>query len=295
VTVWYFFSSTWRVYYKIQREVNLRYYLSDAILTPMKVIPVSSLKGGVGKSTITARLGLALHRKGFKVSLCDIDVHGPNLHLALGLKEPPPLGVDTEREVIVPSDVNGIGLVTLASHFATGTRVLWLGQDKFQLVREMLTGTIDWKDPDFLLIDLPPSSGEEIMALLENLKQPYGALVVTQPSDFATEDAERLLDLLREYEVPLIGVVANMDGSICPACGHRFYAFSTRRIDIESFCEERGIQFVMSIPQSADGIDAYADTLAERILSMQPAKMPSGKVARRISRAILRKAFEKLR
>jgi len=96
----------------------------------MRELAVLSLKGGTGKSTVTARLGLALRDKGFKVGFLDLDIHGPNLHLALGLDSPPSLGLDTEREMIIPPNINGYKLVTMASHFGEGWRILWRGEDK---------------------------------------------------------------------------------------------------------------------------------------------------------------------
>ena len=259
----------------------------------VKAIPIASLKGGVGKSTITAQLGKALRRRGHKVALLDLDIHGPNLHLALGLSHPPPLELDTAGESIIPNHVDGVEFVTLASHFAEGTRILWKGEAKLDLVREMLEGVIAWDSPDYLLFDCPPTLGDEVQALFENLPNPHGVVLVTQPSDLSVDDASRLLDMLAEGGIPLIGLVANMDGALCPHCNHRFYPFASRRVDIEQFCKEHKLPFLMSIPQvTQSALLTYTDKLARLVDITTPVRLPIPSIRRKLKRQIAKKVLE---
>lgn len=258
----------------------------------MKAIPVASLKGGVGKTSVTAQLGKALQRRGRRVALLDMDIHGPNLHLALGLDHPPPLILDTAGEAIVPNQVDGLEFVTMASHWAEGTRVLWRGEDKLGLVQEMLQGVISWHDPEYLLFDCPPTLGDEVQQLFACLPNPHGVVLVTQPSDLSLDDAKRLLDMLAETGIPLLGVVSNMDGVLCPHCGERFYAFATRRVDIRQFCQDHNIPYLLSIPQLAhDGLAAYGNELARLVETSTPLRLPVPTLSRRLKRQVAKKVL----
>lgn len=253
----------------------------------MKSLVVAGLKGGTGKSTITAQLGLALVRRGFQVAFLDLDIHGPNMHKALGLDSPPRFELDTAREVILPYQSDGWELITLASHWGEGNRVLWRGEAKFNLAKQLLTGTIDWGSPDYLLIDCPPSQGEEIIALFEYIVNPFGILLVFQPSDFSTADGLRMIDLIRDRRFPFIGVVSNMDGCTCPSCHFVFHPLLTKHIDINGFCNERGLIFLMSIPMTRD-ITPYSDKLAELVINSTPQILPAGHKRRMAKRALVK-------
>ena len=186
-------------------------------MSAMKRVLVASTKGGVGKSTVAALIARGLQARGEQVGALDLDVHGPTLAYALGLTTAPLLGLDTAGEVILPSDAGGIRLVTLASHWGEGTRVTWRGEAKLVLARELLQAAIDWGNCSWLVVDSPPSQGEELQAILEDLPQLHGAIIVSQPSDFSAADCDRLVDLFRDVGAPVYGVVSNMEGCECPA------------------------------------------------------------------------------
>ena len=240
-------------------------------------IPIISLKGGTGKSYCTAKIGLALKVMGYRVGFLDLDVHGPTLPLSLGLDTAPRLTTDTVKQMIVPAEVNGCQLISMASHFGEGTRILWRGGDKLNLAKQLLTDIIAWRDLDYLMIDTPPSQGEEIMGLFDYLPDIYGVVIVCQPTDFAKADTDRVLDLLRDRHVPIIGIIANMDGAICPHCGERFYPFLTKRADIEQYSISHNIPFLASIPQvsSTEQLKPVFAQVAGKILTMTPITLPS--------------------
>lgn len=260
----------------------------------MKKIPVMSLKGGTGKSSCTAQLALALRDLGNVVGLLDLDIHGPNLPLSLGLEKPPPLQVDTERQVILPNKIDGYQLMSMASHFGEGTRILWRGEDKLDLARQLLTGVVAWESLDYLIIDTPPSQSEEIMGLLDYIEDIFGVVIICQPTDFSTADTDRALDLLRERAVPIIGIVANMDGAICPKCGERFYPFLTKRADVEEFAGEYNIPFLASIPQtpSFEQIKPLFADLAEKVVNASPIKLPRHEKRKKFKRETLKAMLE---
>lgn len=256
-----------------------------------------SLKGGVGKSTITALLGKHINER-YMVGFLDLDIHGPNLHLALGLSSAPKLGIDTTHECVIPSILpDGSELVTLASHWGEGSRVMWSGEKKIKLVEEMLTGVIKWgyggKETEYLLIDCPPSTGDEILGLMKFIKNPYGIVLITQPSNFSTSDLDRAINMIREYQLPVIGVVENMSGCICPKCNNHFYAFSSDKVDIKSYCDKKGIRYLIDIPQvqSPTQLNEYGKKLADLVLTVKPVKLQKSSVGRKIVRTLLKKAL----
>lgn len=262
------------------------------IMSGMKRVLVASTKGGTGKSTVAALIARGLQAKGEKVGALDLDVHGPTLAYALGLTTAPLLGLDTAGEVILPSDAGGIGLVTLASHWGEGTRVTWRGEEKMTLVWELLHAAINWGETQWLVVDSPPSQGEELQAILEDLPQLHGAVIVSQPSDFSAADCDRLVDLFRDVGAPVYGVVSNMDGCSCPSCGHRFHPFASRRVEMDTWAEEKGLPLLAKIPLAADGtLPQYGRVLADIIMTRQPVRLPSGKVVRAVSNQLLVKAL----
>jgi len=261
----------------------------------MRKIVVMSLKGGTGKSTCTAQIGLALKDLSYKIGFLDLDIHGPNLPLSLGLEKPPPLNVDSEKQVILPSQVNGYELMSMASHFGEGSRILWRGEDKLDLARQLLTGVIAWGALDYLVIDSPPSQGEEIMGLFDYLPDIYGVIIVSQPTDFSRADNDRAIDLLRARHIPLFGMLANMDGCICPSCGTRFYPFLTRRANVEEYAAANKIPFLGSIPQvtSLDIVKPIFAEIARKIDTETPVHLATHEKRKSFKREALKIILEK--
>ncbi|MBA7685060.1 Iron-sulfur cluster carrier protein [subsurface metagenome] len=256
----------------------------------MKTIAVLSLKGGTGKSTVCANLGLALRDKGYKVGFGDYDLSGANLPSALNIPEPfPYVGLDTAKEKILPVKINGYEIFSLCFRFGKAA-LLWeggtqkikafnqqfemRGTGRYALVKQMLTN-VEFGELDYLLYDLPPQTGDEVLSLFENIKNLWGAILVCQPTDLAVQDIERTLNMIEVKKIPLLGMVGNMVGCICPHCHNSFSAFLDAGIDLEGFCRKRGIPYLCSIPltQNKDIIDGIFRELADRVTRLEPVRI----------------------
>lgn len=282
----------------------------------MKAIGIASLKGGTGKTTVCAYLGLALRDMGYRVGFLDIDVSGANLPQALGLKEAPPLGRDTRAERIVPARVEGYEIFSLASHFGKGA-VLWRGGEeniefqgetielrgtgRYELVRQMIQRTAFSPDLDYLLVDLPPSTGDEVISLWEHIQNLWGVVLVCQPAALAFEDMERTLNMLEARRLPLLGLVGNMSGVRCPKCGETFSPFLDSNPHIGRFCRDRGVPLLGTMPftPNREQLRGFARGIASRMLEaelMRPWELPlTDRVGRTVMHGMIKGAVRRIR
>lgn len=225
---------------KIKEEV-------DKALKDIKFkIAIMSGKGGVGKSVVTAYLGLVLAKKGYKVGILDVDIHGPSIPKILGLEKRSIYG--TEDSKIVPVDgPEGIKVVSMAFVLPQeDTPVIWRGPLKTNVIRQFLTDTL-WGSLDYLLIDLPPGTGDEPLTITQFLQKSLtGIIVVTIPSDLSVGIVKKSISFTSQVGVPLVGIVKNMDGLICPNCGTRINIFQGKKV------EEFGDKILASIPLDVD-------------------------------------------
>lgn len=169
-----------------------------------RVIAVASGKGGVGKSTVAVNLALALKRMGYRVGLLDIDIYGPSLPTLLGVNERP----DVKDRRIVPLDALGLKLMSLGFLMEDDTPVIWRGPIVTGIIRQFLQD-VDWEGTDYLVVDLPPGTGDAQLSLAQTVPVD-GAVVVTTPSDLALVDAARGLRMFNTLNVDVIGIVENM-------------------------------------------------------------------------------------
>ena len=176
------------------------------------IIAVGSGKGGVGKSTVSANLAIALARAGRKVGLVDADIYGPSLPRLMGNADRPEL-IDGR---IVPVDAFGVKMLSIGQLVEPGTALAWRGPMIASALGQLMDG--DWDDRDLMVVDLPPGTGDIQMSLIQKWK-PAGAVIVSTPQDLALIDATRAIDLFRKMDVPLLGLVENMSGYACPHCG----------------------------------------------------------------------------
>jgi ATP-binding protein involved in chromosome partitioning len=204
------------------------------------IIAVGSGKGGVGKTTVSVNLAIALARLGYKTGLMDADVYGPNVPLMMGVNQPP--GAVGER--IQPLENYGVKLMSMGFLSPGDKPLVWRGPMLHSVVQQFLRG-VDWGELDYLVIDLPPGTGDVQLSLIQTAPV-TGAVIVTTPSDVALEDARKAVRMFREVKVPILGMVENMSYLTCPHCDERIDVFSTgggRRT-----AEAMGVIFLGALP-----------------------------------------------
>jgi ATP-binding protein involved in chromosome partitioning len=179
-------------------------------------VAVASGKGGVGKSTVAANLALALTRVGHKVGLMDSDIYGPSQQMMMGISEKPFIN---EANQIVPIDRFGVKVMSLGFLMDVDQPVIWRGPMVMKAVEQFLQD-VAWGKLDFLLIDLPPGTGDAQLTLTQKIHL-SGAVIVTTPQDVSLIDARKGLAMFQKVNVPVLGIVENMSYYICPQCGHR--------------------------------------------------------------------------
>jgi ATP-binding protein involved in chromosome partitioning len=178
------------------------------------IIAVASGKGGVGKSTVCVNLALALKQRGARVGLLDADVYGPSLQVLLGVTEQPQPGQARE---IAPVEKHGLKLMSLGFLTAADTPAIWRGPMVMGVIKKFLTD-VDWGELDYLMVDLPPGTGDAQLTLVQTVPI-TGAIIVTTPSAIALVDAQKGLRMFEQVDVPVIGIVENMSTFVCPHCG----------------------------------------------------------------------------
>jgi len=179
-------------------------------------IAVASGKGGVGKSTVAANLALALQRVGHRVGLMDSDIYGPSQQMMMGIAEKPFIN---EANQIVPIERYGVKVMSLGFLMDVDQPVIWRGPMVMKAVEQFLQD-VDWGRLDFLLIDLPPGTGDAQLTLTQKIHL-SGAVIVTTPQDVSLIDARKGLAMFQKVNVPVLGIVENMSYYVCPQCGHR--------------------------------------------------------------------------
>ena len=178
------------------------------------IIAVGSGKGGVGKSTTAVNLALALQREGARVGLLDADIYGPSIPSMLGVKGQP----STDGEHIIPKEAHGLKVMSIGFLVEEETAMIWRGPMVTSALQQLLGDTL-WGPLDYLIIDLPPGTGDIQLTLAQKIPV-AGAVIVTTPQDIALLDARRAVHMFRKVDVPILGVVENMSTHICTACGH---------------------------------------------------------------------------
>jgi ATP-binding protein involved in chromosome partitioning len=180
-------------------------------------IAVASGKGGVGKSTVSTNLALSLRALGYTVGLLDADIYGPSQQMMLGIEGRPQ--IDEKDEKIVPMERHGIKTMSLGLITDPDTPVIWRGPMVMKAIDQFLTD-VKWGELDFMIIDLPPGTGDAQLTLTQKAGL-TGAVVVTTPQDVALIDARKGLAMFRKVNVPVLGIIENMSYFICKHCGER--------------------------------------------------------------------------
>jgi ATP-binding protein involved in chromosome partitioning len=216
------------------------------------VILVLSGKGGVGKSTVSVNLAFALANHGKNVGLLDLDFHGPNIPKMLGIEDQRPAVL---AQTIEPVHVTG-NLAVMSMAFLlpdTSTPVVWRGPMKMGAIRQFLA-EVNWGSLDYLVVDLPPGTGDEALTIAQLAPNVKGAVIVTTPQDVAVIDAIKAAKFIEKLDIPVLGIIENMSGMICPHCGETINLFS--RGGGKKAAEDLSVPYLGEIPLDPEMVKA---------------------------------------
>lgn len=205
------------------------------------ILAVGSGKGGVGKSTVSSNLAVALARAGKKVGLLDADIHGPSQPRMFGLTQRP---ASPDGKTIIPLKAHGVTVMSIGSMLAEDKAVIWRGPMLMGALQQMLM-QVEWGDLDVLVVDLPPGTGDVQLSLCQK-SEVAGAIVVSTPQDVALIDARKALDAFRSLKVPVLGLIENMAVFVCPQCGHEAHIFGHGGVAQEA--ERIGVPLLAQLP-----------------------------------------------
>lgn len=206
------------------------------------IIAVASGKGGVGKSTTAVNLALALAQEGARVGLLDADIYGPSQPQMLGLAGRQPESRDGKS--MEPLEAHGVQAMSIGFLIDVETPMVWRGPMVTQALEQMLNET-NWSDLDYLVVDMPPGTGDTQLTLAQKVPV-TGAVIVTTPQDIALIDARKGLKMFEKVGVPILGIVENMSIHICSACGHAEHIFGSG--GGEAMCKDYGVEFLGALP-----------------------------------------------
>jgi ATP-binding protein involved in chromosome partitioning len=238
------------------------------------IIAVASGKGGVGKSTTAVNLALALAAEGASVGMLDADIYGPSQPMMLGIVGRPE---SRDGKSLEPMEGHGIQAISIGFLIDADTPMVWRGPMVTQALEQLLRDT-RWRDLDYLVVDLPPGTGDIQLTLAQKVPV-TGAVIVTTPQDIALIDARKGLKMFEKVGIPILGVVENMSTHICPQCGHESHIFGSG--GAERMCRDYGTELLGELPLDAS-IREQADSGRPTVVAE-----PEGRVAeiyRRIAR-----------
>lgn len=185
------------------------------------IIAVGSGKGGVGKTTLAVNLALALAKLGHKTGLLDADVYGPNVPLMLGTNAQPKVMGENR---IIPLDVHGLKVISVGLLNPGDKPLIWRGPMLHSIIRQFLS-SVEWGELDYLIVDLPPGTGDVALSLIQTVPL-TAAIVVSTPSDVSLQDARKAIEMFRQMKVDIAGMVENMSYFVCPHCQNEIDIFS---------------------------------------------------------------------
>ena len=202
---------------------------------------VGAGKGGVGKSTTAVNLAVALQKKGARVGLMDADVYGPNIPQMLGIHEAPQA---TDDKRILPPQAHGIKVISMGMLVPPDQAVIWRGPMLHGAVQQFMRD-VDWGELDYLVVDLPPGTGDVSLSMAQSVPV-AGAVVVTTPQGVSVSDVRKAVGMFRQLNIPVLGVIENMSTFACPHCGERTDIFGHG--GGETMAADLGIPFLGSVP-----------------------------------------------
>ncbi|MEO1640814.1 MAG: Mrp/NBP35 family ATP-binding protein [Pseudomonadota bacterium] len=210
-----------------------------------RIIAVGSGKGGVGKSTVSSNLAVALAKEGRRVGLLDADIYGPSQPRMMGVNKRPG---SPDGKTIIPLQAHGVTMMSIGLMMEEGKAVVWRGPMLMGALQQML-GQVQWGELDILLVDLPPGTGDVQLTLCQRTEL-TGAIVVSTPQDVALLDARKALDMFNSLRTPVLGMIENMSTYVCPKCGHEAHIFGHGGVAAEA--EKLGVPLLGALPIDLD-------------------------------------------
>jgi ATP-binding protein involved in chromosome partitioning len=207
-----------------------------------KVLAIGSGKGGVGKSTFTANLAITLSQMGFKVGVIDADIYGPSMPMIFGKRDEKPRSNADKK--IIPVETYGIKLMSFGFFINENDPVIWRGPMLGGVINQFLFD-VDWDGLDYLLIDLPPGTGDIQLSMIQNANVD-GAIIISTPQDVALLDAKKGLEMFRKLNLPIVGMVENMSSFICTKCNSEHFIFGDS--GVSKLSNELGVEVIGKIP-----------------------------------------------
>src|SRR6056297_1614143 len=210
-----------------------------------RILAVASGKGGVGKSTVSSNLAVALARQGRRVGLLDADIHGPSQPRMMGVSQRP---ASPDGKIIEPLHAHGVTMMSIGLMLEADKAVIWRGPMLMGALQQMMS-QVQWGELDVLIVDLPPGTGDVQLTLCQRAA-PTGAIVVSTPQDVALIDARKAMDMFRTLKTPILGLIENMSMFHCPECGHEAHIFGHGGVAAEA--EALGLPFLAALPIDLD-------------------------------------------
>ena len=205
------------------------------------IVPVASGKGGVGKSTVAVNLALGLAGQGLQVGLLDLDLYGPSVPTMMGLQGVQPTA---QGEKLAPIQAHGIKVLSIGFMIGAEQALIWRGPLVMKAVRQLFH-EVAWAPLDVLVLDLPPGTGDVQITMAQEVPV-FGAVVVTTPQDVALIDAIKAVDMFKNTNAPVLGIVENMSYFVCPDCGSRHEIFGHG--SVEPLCKRLGVDYLGELP-----------------------------------------------
>ncbi|MFQ1699755.1 Mrp/NBP35 family ATP-binding protein [Loktanella agnita] len=210
-----------------------------------RIIAIGSGKGGVGKSTVSSNLAVALAKEGRRVGLLDADIYGPSQPRMMGVSKRPG---SPDGKTIIPLQAHGVTMMSIGLMVDPDKAVVWRGPMLMGALQQML-GQVEWGELDILLVDLPPGTGDVQLTLCQKTDL-TGAIVVSTPQDVALLDARKALDMFKTLNTPVLGLIENMSTFVCPTCGTESHIFGHGGVAKEA--EKIGVPFLGALPIDLD-------------------------------------------
>src|SRR6056297_3016642 len=205
------------------------------------ILAIASGKGGVGKSTVSSNLAVALARQGRRVGLLDADIHGPSQPRMMGVSQRP---ASPDGKIIEPLHAHGVTMMSIGLMLEADKAVIWRGPMLMGALQQMMS-QVQWGELDVLIVDLPPGTGDVQLTLCQRAA-PTGALVVSTPQHVALIDARKAMDMFRTLKTPILGLIENMSSFHCPECGHEAHIFGHGGVGAEA--EKLGLPLLAALP-----------------------------------------------